>query len=33
MLIATFCIENGHHLLHADRDFDVIANHLRLKTV
>ncbi len=33
MLIATFCIENGHELLHADRDFDPIEQHLRLRTV
>ena len=25
MLIATFCIENGHALLHADRDFEAMA--------
>lgn len=30
VLIATFCIENGHSLLHADRDFDLIAKHLPL---
>ena len=33
MLIATFCMENGHRLLHADRDFDVIAGELGLRTV
>ena len=33
MLIATFCIENGHELLHADRDFDPIEEHLGLRTV
>ncbi len=33
MLIATFCIENGHELLHADRDFDPIERHLGLRTV
>ncbi len=33
MLIATFCIEYGHELLHADRDFDPIERHLRLRTV
>ena len=32
-LIATFCIENGHELLHADRDFDPIEEHLGLRTV
>lgn len=31
MIIATFCIEGGHHLLHVDRDFDNIAKHLPLK--
>lgn len=30
MLIATFCIENGHQLLHNDRDFDLLAEHLDL---
>ena len=33
MLIATFCMENGHHLLHADRDFDAIEPHLGLRTL
>ena len=33
MLIATFCLENGHRLLHADRDFDLIETHLGLQTV
>ncbi len=33
MLIATFCIERGHRLLHADRDFDAIARHLDLQTL
>ncbi len=33
VLIATFCIENGHALLHADRDFDAIEKHLGLKTL
>ena len=33
MFIATFCIENGHALLHADRDFRPIERHLGLKTV
>ncbi len=31
MSIATFCLENGHALLHSDRDFDAIAEHLGLK--
>lgn len=30
LLIATFCIENQHELLHADRDFDVVEQHLSL---
>ena len=33
VLIATFCIENGHDLLHADRDFDAMADHLGLKAL
>ncbi len=33
MLIATFCMENGHSLLHADRDFDTIEDNLGLRTV
>ncbi len=33
MLIATFCIENGHELLHTDRDFDPTERHLGLRTV
>ena len=33
MFIATFCIENGHALLHSDRDFRPIERHLGLKTV
>ena len=33
MLIATFCIENGHELMHADRDFDPMARHLGLRTL
>jgi predicted nucleic acid-binding protein len=31
VLIATFCIEQGHELLHTDRDFDFMAKHLGLK--
>ena len=31
LLIATFCIERGHALLHQDRDFDLIARHLDLQ--
>jgi len=30
MMIATFCIENHHELLHADRDFEVIEQYLLL---
>ena len=33
MLIATFCIVNGHALLHADRDFEAIAAGLGLRTL
>ena len=33
VLIATFCMENGHRLLHCDRDFDPIEEHLALQTV
>ncbi len=32
-LIATFCIETGHSLLHRDRDFDAFEKHLRLRVV
>jgi len=30
-LIATFCILQGHELLHRDRDFDAFKKHLGLK--
>jgi predicted nucleic acid-binding protein len=30
VIIATFCIENGHSLLFADRDFDPFVEHLGL---
>ncbi|MGH8503926.1 MAG: type II toxin-antitoxin system VapC family toxin [Gammaproteobacteria bacterium] len=30
VIIATFCILNGHRLLHSDRDFDVMEAHLGL---
>ena len=30
IIIATFCIDGGHQLLHSDRDFDAIARHLPL---
>jgi predicted nucleic acid-binding protein len=32
-LIATFCIESGHALLHRDRDFDPFEKYLRLRVV
>jgi predicted nucleic acid-binding protein len=31
VLIATFCIEERHELLHSDRDFEPFARHLGLK--
>jgi hypothetical protein len=31
MIIGTFCIEGGHRLLHADRDFDPMVEHLGLR--
>ncbi len=31
--IASFCIENRHRLLHADRDFDPMEKHLGLMVV
>lgn len=33
MLIGTFCIERGHALLHCDRDFDHLEQHLGLKVI
>ncbi|MEO3998205.1 PIN domain nuclease [Mesorhizobium sp. CAU 1732] len=33
VIIATFCIENDHVLLHQDRDFHPFASHLGLRTV
>ena len=33
LIIATFCIENDHELLHHDRDFIPFAKHLGLKTL
>ena len=33
LIIATFCIEGGHRLLHADRDFVPMEQHLGLQTV
>ncbi len=32
-LIATFCIESGHELLHRDRDFDPFEKYLGLRVV
>ncbi len=32
-LIATFCIDNGHLLLHNDRDFDAFEQHLGLQVL
>jgi predicted nucleic acid-binding protein len=33
LLIGAFCIEHGHSLLHADRDFDPMAAYLGLRVV
>jgi predicted nucleic acid-binding protein len=33
LIIATFCVERGHTLLHDDRDFDVMAVHLGLNVL
>ncbi len=33
MMIGTFCIQNGHQLLHADRDFDPMELYLGLSVV
>ena len=33
LLIATFCIERGHTLLHQDRDFDPFERHLGLRVL
>lgn len=32
-LIATYCLEEGHSLLHKDRDFDVFEAHLNLRVI
>jgi predicted nucleic acid-binding protein len=32
-LIATYCIEHGHALLHTDRDYDAFEEHLGLTVV
>lgn len=31
LIIATFCLSRGYSLLHADRDFDMLAAHMGLK--
>ncbi|MNV39806.1 hypothetical protein D3C71_1313970 [compost metagenome] len=31
LLIGTYCIENGYELLHNDRDFQPMADHLGLQ--
>jgi predicted nucleic acid-binding protein len=33
LIIATFCVERGHSLLHDDRGFDPVAAHLGLRVV
>lgn len=33
MLIATYCMENRHALLHSDRDFEPMQQHLGLETL
>ena len=33
VIIATFCILNGHRLLHSNRDFDPMERHLGLRVV
>jgi len=33
VLIGTFCAENGHRLVHYDRDFDLMAPHIGLQVV
>jgi predicted nucleic acid-binding protein len=32
LIIGTFCIEGGHRLLHTDRDFAPLVEHLGLRT-
>ncbi|MGP8253437.1 MAG: PIN domain nuclease [Terracidiphilus sp.] len=32
-IIATFCIDEGHHLLHRDSDFDPFERHLALRVI
>ncbi|OEO30948.1 hypothetical protein VW23_018685 [Devosia insulae DS-56] len=33
LAIATYCIENGHHLLHGDRDFEPFERYLGLRVL
>ena len=33
VMIGTFCVVNGLPLLHADRDFEPLAEHLGLRVV
>ena len=33
VMIASFCLQNDHRLLHSDRDFDPMAEHLGLRVV
>ena len=33
VIIATFCVEHGHALLHSDRDFDLMREPLGLVTI
>ena len=33
LIIGTYCIEHGHTLLHADRDFEPMREHLGLQVV
>ncbi len=33
VMIASFCLRHGHTLLHADRDFELMRQRLRLRTV
>jgi predicted nucleic acid-binding protein len=33
VLIGTYCIQHGHELLHADRDFDSMQRHMGLRVL
>jgi predicted nucleic acid-binding protein len=33
VILATFCIERGHRLLHQDRDFDHFEKHFGLEVL